>query len=195
MKTLITILLLSFSGLTFALRTTLSPKELKALKAGKEITRVEELEDEVFPRVTLVNVIPNSPRENMEIFSDFESHKNFIPGLRTSKIVKREGNITDVFFEMEMPIISNTEYTTRHKVAYEDDAAILTWNLLKSDQVKRTKGMIMFEEFEGKTLFTYVSHITPKSSLAWTVKGRVVPDVKKTIDAVIKHLKTAAQIH
>lgn len=178
--------------MTFALRTQLTPKELEALKKGKEITRVEEIEDEVFPKVTLVNVIPNSPEENMKIFADFENHKKFIPGLRTSKIVKKEGNITDVFFEMEMPIISNTEYTTRHKVAYEEDAAILTWDLLKSDQVKRTKGMILFEEFEGKTLFTYVSHITPKSSLAWTVKSRVVPDVKKTIDAVIKHLEKAA---
>ena len=179
--------------MTFALRTTLSPKEIKALKEGKEITRVEELEDEVFPRVTLVNVIPNTPQENMKIFSDFENHKKFIPGMRKSKIVKKEGNITDVFFEMEMPIISNTEYTTRHKINYEEDAAILTWDLLKSDQVKRTKGMIMFEEFEGKTLFTYVSHITPKSSLAWTVKSRVVPDVKKTIDAVMKHLATAGK--
>ena len=48
--------------------------------------------------------------------------------------------------------------------------------------------MVAFEEFEGKTLFTYVSHISPDSSFAWAVKSRVLPDIKKNIDAVINYL-------
>jgi hypothetical protein len=136
----------------------------------------------------LINIIPHTPKENMELFSHFEDHKKFIPGMTKSKVVKVEGNKTDVFFEMEMPIVNNTQYTTRHTVNYEGNDAILTWDLVKSDQLKKTKGMIMFEEYEGKTLFTYVTHITPESSFAWTVKSRVVPDVKKTMEVVKSYL-------
>lgn len=186
------LLVLSLSFSAHALRVKLSEAELAKLRSGKEIERVEELEDEVFPRVTLINVIPHSPHENMKVFADFKNHKKFIPGLKKSDIVNQEGTITDVAFEMEMPIVKNTQYTTRHNVVYEGNDAILTWNLLKSKQLKATKGTVMFEEFEGKTLFTYVTHLTPESSLAWTVKSRVVPDVKKTMDVVRKHLAKTA---
>lgn len=176
----------------FALRAPVTPADLEKLKKGEEITKVEELKGEVFPRVTLINIIPHTPKENMKVFSDFENHKKFVPNLLKSKIVKVDGNATDVAFEMEMPIVKNTKYVTRHFVTYEGNDAILNWDLVKSDQLKRTKGTIMFEEFEGKTIFTYVTHMTPDSSFAWTVKGRVVPDTKDTMKAVRKYLSQHA---
>lgn len=188
MKIFVAFTLILLSHNAFALRTSLTAEELLKLKKGEELTRVEELKDEPFPRVTLINIIPHSPAANMKVFSDFKNHKKFIPGLLKSDVVKVEGNATDVSFEMEMPIVKNTKYVTRNTVVYEGNDAILTWDLVKSEQVKRTKGMVMFEEFEGKTLFTYVTHITPDSSFAWTVKSRVVPDVKKNIEAVKSYL-------
>ena len=177
----------------FAFKVNLTPEEIERLKKGEELERVEELKGEVFPRVTLINVIPHSPKANMDVFLDFENHKKFIPGLVKSKIVKKNGNATDVAFEMDLPApISNSEYTTRNFVENSGNNYYLTWELVKSKQVKRTNGMVIFEEFEGKTLFTYVSHITPDSSFAWAVKSRVLPDVKKNIDAVMKHLNKTA---
>jgi ribosome-associated toxin RatA of RatAB toxin-antitoxin module len=194
MKMILLFVLLGLSLSTFAARIKLSPIELEKLKRGKEITRVEELKGEIFPRVTLINLIPHTPHQNMKVFSDFEKHPKFIPNLLKAKIVMAKENITDVAFEMKMPIVKDTKYTTRHTVVYEGNDAILSWDLVKSDQMKRTKGTVMFEEFDGKTLFTYVTHITPHSILAWTVKGRVVPDVKKNIKAVKAYLaKTAGK--
>lgn len=188
---LISSLVLSFSS--HAYRIALTPSEIEHLKKGKEITRVEELKGEVFPRVTLVNIIPHTPEQNMSVFADFKNHKKFIPGLVKSDIVNQSGNITDVSFELNLPApASNSKYVTRHKIVKEGKDEILTWDLLKSKQLKATKGSIIFEEFEGKTLFTYITHITPSSSLAWVVKSRVVPDTKKTIEAVIKHLGSTA---
>lgn len=194
MKTLLT-LLLFIPTLTHAARSELTASELERLKRGEEITRVEEMKGEPFPRVTLISVIPHSPRENMKTFTDFENHRKFIPGLLKSKVVAVQGNSTDVAFEMDMPIVKNTKYTTRNTVVYEGDSATLTWDLVKSDEVKKTRGMVRFEAFEGKTLFTYTTHITPNSSFAWAVKSRVVPDVKKNIEAVKNHLaKNAAAV-
>lgn len=176
-----------------AFRLPLTPQEIERLKKGEELERVEELKDEVFPKVTLINVIPHSPKANMDVFSDFENHRKFIPGLVKSKVVRKEGNATDVAFEMDLPApISNSEYTTRNFVENEGNNYYLTWELVKSKQVKRTSGMVIFEEFEGKTLFTYISHITPDSSFAWAVKSRVVPDVKKNVKAVMNYLNKSA---
>ena len=194
MKTTLALISFFFSFSSFAFRAELTPSELEDLKNGKDVVRVEELKGEVFPRVTLINVIPHTPHQNMVLFTQFENHPKFIPGLLKAKVVNKEGNITDVAFEMEMPIVKNTQYTTRHFVDYEGKDAVLKWDLLKSKQLKATKGSIIFEEFEGKTLFTYVTHITPASSLAWTVKGRVVPDVKKNMKVVREYLaKNAGQ--
>jgi hypothetical protein len=192
MKILTSVLLSLISLSAFALRTNLTAADLEKLRKGQELEKVEELKNEVFPRVTLINIIPHTPKENMKTFTQFENHKKFIPGVTKSKIVKVNGNQTDVFFEMKMPIVKNTKYTTRHTIVYEGNNAILTWDLVKSEQLKNTKGMMMFEEFEGKTLFTYVTHVTPDSSMAWTVKGRVVPDVKATMKEVRSYLAKTA---
>ncbi len=193
MKKLIVLASLFLSFSSSASRINLSPADLEHLKKGKEITRVEELKGEVFPRVTLVNIIPHTPAENMSVFTDFKNHKKFIPGLVKSDIVNQSGNITDVSFELNLPApASNSKYVTRHTLVKEGKDEILNWDLLKSKQLKATKGSIIFEDYEGKTLFIYVTHITPSSSLAWVVKSRVVPDTKETIKAVIKHLGATA---
>lgn len=192
MKTILIVITLLMSSSTYASKKSLSPAELERLKKGEQLEKVEELKGEVFPRVTLINIIPHSPHQNMKTFTQFENHKKFVPGITKSKVVKVNGNQTDVAFEMEMPIVKNTEYTTRNTVIYDGSDAVLKWDLVKSKQLKNTKGMLMFEEFEGKTLFTYVTHVTPDSSFAWTVKSRVVPDVKATMKEVRAYLAREA---
>src|SRR5687768_8499930 len=114
MKTFLSAIVILFSSSSYALRTKLTADELSQLKKGDELTRVEELKDEPFPRVTLINIIPHTPSANMKVFSDFKNHKKFVPGLLKSDVVKVEGNATDVSFEMEMPIVKNTKYVTRN---------------------------------------------------------------------------------
>jgi ribosome-associated toxin RatA of RatAB toxin-antitoxin module len=188
MKTLFTIISFILPLSTYAYKLNLTAQELTELRKGKEIERVVEVKGEVFPKVILVNVIPHTPAENMSVYSQFENHTKFVPNLVNAKVVNKVGNSTDVAFEMEMPIVNNTKYTTRNTIEEAGNDRILTWDLVKSKQVKATKGMVAFEEFEGKTLFTYVSHISPDSSFAWAVKSRVLPDIKKNIDAVIDYL-------
>lgn len=188
MKKLLLLSLLTLSS-AHAYFIDLTAAELEKLKKGEQIERIEEIKDEPFPKVTIVSVIEKSPKENMKIFTDFENHKNFIPGLVRSKIVRHEGNETDVDFEMHMPLpVSNSEYVTRHTVVEEGKNQKLTWKLLRSEQIKDSQGVVMFEEFEGKSLFTYVNHISPKSRFAWTVKSKVAPDIRKNVKVIIKHL-------
>lgn len=192
-KMTLSFFIFSYLASAHAYQISLTPNELEKLKQGKQLERVEEIKGEVFPKVTLVKVIPHTPKENMAVFSDFTKHPKFVPNLVKAKVVKKEGNSTDVAFEMHMPVpVSNSKYTTRNTITNEGNNYYLTWDLVKSEQVKATKGNVNFEEFEGKTLFTYITHITPASKMAWIVKSKVVPDVKKTVESLLKYLEKNA---
>lgn len=193
MKIIILICIL-FPQLSFGYLTNLSDKDLSDLRAGEILIRKEDVKGETFPKVTLIQVIPHSPQSNMKAFTDYTNHKNFIPNILVSKIIKENGNIADVYFEMKLPIISDIyKYTTRHEILIKGQAAILNWKLIESKQIKASEGSLIFEEFEGKTLFTYTSHTTPKSSFAWFVKRKVVPELIIVIKAITQHLEKTAK--
>lgn len=174
---------------TFSALADLTPTELATLKDGKQLKKAFNPKDEIWPEVTVVTLIPNSPKENMAVFSDFESHTKFIPNLVKAKIIKKDGKVTDVAFEMDMPMpISNSVYSTRHVLDVKDETYKLSWNLIKANQMKSSKGSALFEPFEGKTLFTYNNHISPDSSFAGMFKDKARTDVEETVQIIIDHL-------
>lgn len=192
MKTIIFFsLLLSFTS-SMALASIPSGPELEKLKAGKLIKKVEDLKGEIWPRVTIQVVIPHTPKQNMEVFDDFERQKDFIPDMVSAKVLRKlENNAYDVAFEMEMPWpISNTKYVTRNTIKQNGNDYRIDWHLIKSNQMKATTGSVIFEALDtDKTLFTYVSHITPDSEFASMFKSRVPEDVEKTVKIIVKHLE------
>lgn len=190
MKFLSFLLPLFFSLSAFAIRDDLTPAEIKKLKNGQTVKRVINLKGKAWPQVTIMSIIPNSPKQNMNVFKDFKSHKKFIPGLLKSKIIRKVSeNEIDVAFEMKMPWpLSNSVYSTKHRLEEKGEDHKLSWSLIKSNQMKATEGQVIFEAYEGKTLFTYINHITPDSSFAGMFKGRVEGDVEKTAKIIKKHL-------
>lgn len=190
MKTILffSLIILSSSLLASA---DLSPKDLSQLKAGKLIRKVEKLDGEIWPKVTVMAVIPHTPKDNMEVFDDFEAQKEYIPDMVSAKVLNKvEENAYDVAFEMKMPWpISNTKYVTRNIIKKDGENYRIDWHLIKSNQMKDTKGSVIFEALdENQTLLTYVNHITPDSELASMFKSRVPEDVEKTVKVIIDHL-------
>ncbi|MFP5387521.1 MAG: SRPBCC family protein [Bacteriovoracia bacterium] len=190
MKTILffSLIILSSSLLASA---DLSPKDLSQLKAGKLIRKVEKLDGEIWPKVTVMAVIPHTPKDNMEVFDDFEAQKEYIPDMVSAKVLNKvEENAYDVAFEMKMPWpISNTKYVTRNIIKKDGENYRIDWHLIKSNQMKDTKGSVIFEALdENQTLLTYVNHITPDSELASMFKSRVPEDVEKTVKVIINHL-------
>lgn len=192
MKTL-TLFTLLFCVTSFTSKAAIpSGPELEKLKAGKLIKKVEDLKGEIWPRITIQVVIPHTPKANMEVFDDFERQKDFIPDMISAKVIRKlENNAYDVAFEMEMPWpISNTKYVTRNTIRQNGNDYRIDWHLIKSNQMKATTGSVIFQALgEDKTIFTYVSHITPDSEFASMFKSRVSEDVEKTVKIIMKHLE------
>lgn len=187
--TLITFLILT--TLTARASETLSQGEIDQLAKGQMVTKVEWKEGYIWPEVTVYNLLKHSPKQNLDVFLDFESHKNYIPDMLESKVVKRVSqNQLQVYFEMSMPWpVKKTNHTTNNLITKENDGSyILKWNLVEGKMLKATDGYMKFSPYQGKTLLTYVSLIVPNSSLAGMFKNRVAEDVEKTVKVISKHL-------
>ena len=193
MKPFLLLFSLIFSLSSFATRNDLTPQELNNLQKGQSVKRVMNLKGKDWPQVTIMMIIPHSPKQNMDVFKNFESHKNFIPDLIKSEIIRKisEKEI-DVAFEMKMPWpLSKSVYSSKHFIEEKGEDRLLSWKLIKSNQMKASEGKVIVETFEGKTLFTYTNHITPDSSFAGMFKDRVEGDIEKTAKIIAGHLAKA----
>ena len=180
-------LLISFPLL--ALKADMTADEKSQLRQGKMVKRVINLKGKSWPQVTIMQIIPNTPKQNMDVYTEFDQHKNFIPDLIKSKIISKTEKEIVVSFEMKMPFpVPNSIYTTKNIFENSGEDYKLSWTLIRANQLKATEGSVIFESYEGKTLFTYINHITPDSSFAGMFKGRVDGDVEKTVKIIIKHL-------
>jgi hypothetical protein len=179
-----------FSFSSFAIKADLTPAEISSLQKGKRVKRVISLKGKSWPQITIMKIIPFTPKQNMDVFSNFEDQKKYIPDLIKSSIIRKVGdNQTDVAFELKMPWpVGNSIYSTKNIIENTGEDYKLTWSLIKSNQMKATEGNVIFEAYDGKTLLTYTNHITPDSSFAGMFKGRVEGDVEKTVKIIIDHL-------
>jgi hypothetical protein len=181
MKTLIFILSLIFSFHSFALDLTDQEKEI--LRQGEMVKRVNWREGYTWPQVTIISVLPHTPIENL-------------PDMVKSKIEKQVGPLeTDVKFVMKVPWpIKSSTYVTKNVIEKTSDEEYrVTWSLVKADLIKDTVGTVLFEKFEGKTLFKYTSQIVPDSMFAGMFKSRVEGDVEKSVKEILSHLKLSLE--
>lgn len=184
-------LFFSIYSLTLFAAIDLSSEELDQLKLGKQVKRVKMIEGEIWPEVTIVSIIPYTPKQNVEIYSDFESHPKFVPDLLKCKVTKVEGNVSYLEAEMNLPWpLKNSTYSTRSTTIQVGESYELGWTFIKGNKMKNTVGLVQFSPYEGgKTLFSYTNHVTPDSKMARLFRDRVPLDVEKAVNAILKHLK------
>lgn len=195
MKTLILILCLVSSYMTFA-SDTFTPEEQEILRKGELVKRVKWRAEYVWPEVTIYSIVPYSGIENLAVFTKYEDHKNFIPEMTKSNIVKNISPLeADVQFSMKVPWpVNSSTYTTKNIIKkLKENAYQLSWSLVEADYVKESNGSITFGEFEGKTLFTYTNQIVPNSSFAGLFKNQVEGDVEKSVREILSHLKRSLE--
>lgn len=158
---------------------------------GEMVQNVKWKEGYVWPEVSIRVLLNHKPEENMTEFMKFETHKDYIPDVLESKVVKKiSPENLHVYLAMEMPWpVKKSEQVTNNVLTKEADGSFtLKWNLVKAEFVKATDGHVTFKPYNGKTLMEYETFIVPNSSLAGMFKDRVATDVNKTVKTITKHL-------
>lgn len=190
-KTLILSSLFIIPTLSYGV-TPISPKEHETLMKGETVQHVEWKEGFVWPEVTVRVLLKHSPSESMDVFTDYDAQKKYIPDLLEAKVVKRVSpeNVR-VFMAMAMPwpVKKSTHTTTNVLSKTADGAYTLKWSLYgEATFLKATDGYVTFKPYNGKTLMEYVTFIVPNSSFAGMFKDKVAGDVMKTVNSITKQL-------
>jgi hypothetical protein len=170
---------------------SLSKEEQELLNKGEVVKKIKWIENHVWPQVTIYSLIPHKPIENLAAFTDYKSHKAFIPDMLESDIQKKISDLeAHVKFVMKMPWPVNKEtHVTDNLISKAgENHYVLKWSLVSADLLKDTTGFLDFQAQGDKTLFTYQTQITPNSSLAGLFKSRVAGDVEKSVKKIISRL-------
>lgn len=176
----------------------ISQEEMDRLESGEFITKSKWKEEFTWPEVTVFKILKYSPKQNLDIFTDFEKHKDYIPDMLFSKVIKKiNSNQLHVKFEMSMPWpVNKTSHTTNNLILNNKDGSYtLKWNLVNGKMLSATDGYMKFSPYKDQTLLTYVSQIVPNSALAGMFKNRVEGDVEKTVKAISKHLEETINLN
>lgn len=185
------IFLLSFTRI-FAFEY-LDKAEESFLKQHKTQTKVVEVKDKVWPKVTIKAIVDSSPINSAAIFSAFDYQQNYIPDMTMSKVIKQPNtNEVHVYYELDMPWpVSKGIYTNGHKFFTPKEGEFkVTWYSIKSDIAEDLHGSAHFIPYKNKTLLIYQTHVDPKSFFAGIFKKIMVKDVEKNLKIIINTIET-----
>jgi len=152
----------------------------------------EKIADAPWPNVIVYSSVKATPLESIAVFSAYEEHKDYIPDLLVSKVVKVISK-TDVHIAFKLNIpwpLSNSNYITGNKLSKKKDGAYqIKWYFVKSDSSKDNYGKIVFTPYKDKTIIKYENFTYPKSSLAKLFKAKMIKKVKETVIAIKKRIE------
>jgi len=183
------VLFFLFNTIIFASISDKSEIEMQTLLSGKLIVKKEIIKDTPWPKVTILSIINATPLESISIFTAYNEHKDFIPDLLTSKVIK-EITKTDVHISFELNIpwpLSNSKYVTGNKLSREKNNSYqVKWYFVKSDSSKDNYGKVVFSPYKDKTIMEYQNFTQPKSSLAKLFKKKMIKKTKETVIEIKK---------
>lgn len=169
-----------------------TPNEQKLLEKGELVKRIVWKKGFVWPEVTIYAHVPHAPLENLTAFLDFNSHKDYVPDMLKSKIIKTPSPVeTHVYFEMKVPWpVNKSTHTTKNLLSKGPDGSVtVTWSLISADMLKDTNGHMKFIPKGDLSLMEYVSLIVPNSSFAGMFKNRVAGDVEEAVIKIRQRLE------
>ena len=115
----------------------------------------------------------------MAVISDFEKYPEFLPEIRAVSVLKREGAVCTVQFELQM--LMKVSYTL---ILTQDGDKCLNWELLESKLIKKNTGYWrLVPTQDGMTEVTYGIDLELAGKLPASVNqrmaGQALPDTLK----------------
>lgn len=103
------------------------------------------------PQASRSIVIDVTPEQMLSVIEDVEKYPQFLPEIRSIKLLSREGNVSEVAYEIE--VIKKISYVVR----MEKEGLSVRWSLVRGDLFKKNDGAwLLRPEADGtKTHATY----------------------------------------
>jgi hypothetical protein len=182
--------------------------DFKTLTKGELLMVEKKIAGESWHEWTFYCGLSLSGKEALAVLSDYQHQLQYVPGLLKADIVKEYAkNSHDVAFKLKAPWpVSSLEYTTLNSLLYfkKTDTWALAWTLTEAKAMEVSRGRISFLKIEDEkkknlspfvSLMAYRSFVRPKSIFAGMLRDKARHDLKKSVEAICKHLNAAKMLN
>jgi hypothetical protein len=169
----------------------LTAAQQSSIQAGKQVTVLQDLPGEPWPRVTIYRVIPATPNQVAAVFFDYKNASKYIPKILKSEVSKvHSPSVTDVDYGVSVPILPDEFYTAQNRLTrVAGGGYLISWTLLRAVQTKASVGELRAVPFEQSTLLRYTILTTPSSGMAGLLRGKAIDMIKDTVAAIAKEVE------
>ncbi len=168
----------------------LTPKHLADLQAGKLAVIPVEVPESAWPKLQVYTLVRAPVSEIEEVFRDYKGATAYIPNLKAADILAHPSkDIYEVRYTSAMPIVGEATSIVRNVYSHDQEALVVSWNLIESTHAEISTGELRAEPHEGGAILRYTNYVKPKSALAGLVKFAALGEVKQTVSAIKKEVE------
>lgn len=160
------------------------------IKEGKQVTVLQDLPGEPWPRVTIYRVIAATPAQVAAVFFDYENASKYVPKILKSEVSKNHSpTVTDVDYGVSVPILPDEFYTAQNRLTrVPGDGYVISWTLIRAVQTKASVGELRVVPLGNATLLRYTILTTPSSGMAGLLRGKAIDMMKDTVASIAKEV-------
>jgi coenzyme Q-binding protein COQ10 len=134
------------------------------------------------------SIVFNAPMEKVfKVISDYEAYPKFVPKAKSGKVLKREGNLVTVAYELGLGV-KDIKYTLKMK---EEAPNKVSWTFVEGDFMKKNDGSWVLEPAgEGKVKGTYTVELEV-GNIPMLLKAVVNPVMSALVDSDLPNMLNA----
>lgn len=196
-KILILCLLTSLNALGSSFSKLPTPKinaqDIKKLESGKYIFKTENVNDAIWPVITMTQLIDASPLESIAIFLALDYQYKYLPSLIKSQPIKHISPVEVLArYEMKMPWpLSNSKYLHGSVLSkLKNQVYHAGWYMIESNSAKKVDGNGWFIPHGSKTILVYRSYVIPNTILAGLIKNQMYKEVRSAMLATKEEIES-----
>lgn len=153
---------------------SLSAEQTERVERGEAVQVLSAAEGSPWPRSTVYQFIEATPEECAAVLSDYELQEKYAPRMKSSRIVRDTGKVTDVEYVISIPVYPDERSVSRHWIGVNGAEYRIEWRTVEEPGSKGsvTRGSATFRPMTntrtGKTgtLMIHDQSVVPASMFA-----------------------------
>jgi hypothetical protein len=165
--------------------------EQRELSAGKVVELEENVDESVWPRFIIYDLVKASPAAVAAVFWNCEMAPEYIPNCTSVKILNSpEPNVVNAQYTLSMPFFLPDEvYTSRNQLKKLNNHDYeIVWRVTQSRYSKSSVGSIRVEEHDGMSLIRYTNLVIPSSRFARMLRKSAGREVMESVLALVSQV-------
>jgi hypothetical protein len=180
--------------------SALSATQREAVERGEPVQVLEPVPGSPWPRSIVFQFIDATPEECAAVLSDYDLQASYVPRMRSSRVIARRKNETDVEYVIDIPVFADERSVSRQQVVFEMGEYQVRWHTVVADTGPKgsvTRGQATFILMKNGrsghvgTLMTHDQSVVPASVFAKVplVRNKAVESSKDAARAIARQVE------